>query len=286
MSHEREGRLALEEAEKKAKYKGWFGTNKLEEAVDLYSKAANAFKLAKMWKEAGDAFVAQADILNRMNERDEACTAYLNASKAYKKASPHDAVRCLQSAVDILVERGRFSAAAQNQKQLAEIYENEIADFAQAMNAYQLAADWYQGEDSNAQASACLLKVGIFAAQLEQFEKAIEKFEQVATASADNQLTRFSLREYFLKAGLCHLCTGDHIRARQALERYQHMDVTFAETRECKFLKALLDALDAGDAQAFTDAVADWDRLSKLDSWKTTLLLKVKKSISEEMDFT
>ena len=40
-------------------------------------------------KEAGDAFVKQADVLNKMNERDEACTAYLNASKAYKKASPH-----------------------------------------------------------------------------------------------------------------------------------------------------------------------------------------------------
>ncbi|KAJ3051357.1 hypothetical protein HK097_007653 [Rhizophlyctis rosea] len=234
---EREGRLALQEADKKAQYKGWFGSNKLEEATDLYAKAANAFKLAKLWKEAGDAFVKQADVLNKMNERDEACTAYLNASKAYKKASPHDAVRCLQQAVEILVDRGRFSAAAQNQKQLAEIYENEIADFAQAMRAFELAAEWYHGEDSNA---------GI-------------------DVSDD------------LK---------DFVRARQAIERYQHMDVTFADTRECKFLKELLDAVDAGDAQAFTDSVANWDRLSKLDSWKTTLLLKIKKSISEEVDFT
>ena len=51
-------------------------------------------------------------------------------------------------------------------------------------------------------------------------------------------------------------------------------------------IQELLDAVDAGDAQAFTDAVANWDRLSKLDSWKTTLLLKIKKSISEEVDFT
>ncbi|KAJ3278840.1 hypothetical protein HK104_001987 [Borealophlyctis nickersoniae] len=286
MSYEREARNCLEQAEAKAKYKGWFGSNKLEEASDWYAKAANAFKLAKMWKEAGDAFLSQANVLNRMNERDEACTAFLNAAKAYRKNDPQGAVHCLQQAVEILTDRGRFQAAATNQKQIAEIYETEIADFEKAMHAYEIAAEWFQGEDSSAQANGCLLKVGIFAAQLEQFDKAVEKFEQVATSSMDNQLTRFSLREYFLKAGLCHLCSGDHVRTRQALERYQHMDVTFSETRECKFLKALLEAVEAGDAQAFTDTVVDFDKLTKLDSWKTTLLLKVKKSIAEEIDFT
>ena len=54
----------------------------------------------------------------------------------------------------------------------------------------------------------CLLKVAHFAAQLEQYDVAIDKLETVATASMDNQLTKWSLKEYFLKAGLCHLCTG------------------------------------------------------------------------------
>jgi alpha-soluble NSF attachment protein len=48
--------------------------------------------------------------------------------------------------------------------------------------------------------------VAEFAAQLEQYERAIEKFEQVARANVDNQLTKWSLKDYFLKAGLCHLC--------------------------------------------------------------------------------
>ncbi|KND03751.1 uncharacterized protein SPPG_01207 [Spizellomyces punctatus DAOM BR117] len=283
---EREGRTLITEADKKASYKGWFGNNKLDDAADLYGKAANAFKLAKKWKEAGDAFIAQANVLNRMNERDEASSSYMNAAKCFKKNSPQDAVNALQQAVEILTERGRFQAAANNQKQIAEIYETDLADFEKAMHAYEMAAEWYHGEDSNAQANGCLLKVGTFAAQIEQYDKAIEKFEQVATNSMDNQLTRFSLREYFLKAGLCYLCTQDFVRARQALERYQNLDVTFAQTRECNFLKALVEALEAQDVQAFTDVVADWDRLTKLDSWKTTLLLRVKKSLGEEMDFT
>ncbi|KAI9004124.1 soluble NSF attachment protein [Gaertneriomyces semiglobifer] len=283
---ERDAREALQEADRKASHKGWFGGNKLEDAGDLYAKAANSFKLAKKWKEAGDAFMSQASCFTRLNERDEASSAFMNAAKCYKKISPLDAVRSMQEAVSILTEKGRFQAAANNQKQIAELYETDLADVEKSMHAYELAAEWYHGEDSKAQANACLLKVGTFAAQLEQYDKAIEKFEQVATNSMDNQLTRFSLREYFLKAGICYLCTGDSIRARQALERYQNLDVSFSQTRECGFLKALVEAVDSQDAQAFTDAVADWDRLTKLDSWKTTLLLRVKKALGEDMDFT
>lgn len=54
----------------------------------------------------------------------------------------------------------------------------------------------------------CLLKVAHFAAQLEQYQVAIDNFERVATESVDNQLTKWSIKEYFLKAGLCSMCIG------------------------------------------------------------------------------
>lgn len=54
----------------------------------------------------------------------------------------------------------------------------------------------------------CLLKVAHFAAQLEQYTVAIDNFERVATDSMDNQLTKWSIKEYFLKAGLCSMCIG------------------------------------------------------------------------------
>jgi alpha-soluble NSF attachment protein len=53
-------------------------------------------------------------------------------------------------AVDILTEKGRFQTAANNQKLIAEMYETEVGDLDKAMRAYELAADWYAGEDSKA----------------------------------------------------------------------------------------------------------------------------------------
>lgn len=52
--------------------------------------------------------------------------------------------------MNLLTERGRFSAAANNQKQIAEIYETDLQDYEKAMLAYEQAADWYSAEDSSA----------------------------------------------------------------------------------------------------------------------------------------
>lgn len=54
----------------------------------------------------------------------------------------------------------------------------------------------------------CILKVAHFDAQLEEYNAAIEHFEQVATDSIDNPLTKWSNKEFYLKAGLCSLCTN------------------------------------------------------------------------------
>ncbi len=82
------------------------------------------------------------------------------------------------------------------------------------------------------------------------------------------------------------MCSQDYVRARGNLEKYQNMDMTFSGTREYELLKGILDAVEAEDVEAFTNKVADFDRLTKLDQWKTTILLRIKKSMDEEIDFT
>ena len=61
-----------------------------------------------------------------------------------------EAADALIFSVNLLTERGRFSAAANNQKQIAEIYESDLVDYEKSMLAYEQAADWYSAEDSSA----------------------------------------------------------------------------------------------------------------------------------------
>lgn len=184
-----------------------------------------------------------------------------------------------------MTDRGRFHAAATHQKAIAESYETDLVDYDKAMKAYEVAADWLLGEEAKAQANQCLLKVATFAGQLEQYDKAIEKFEYVGMASLENNLTKWSAREYFFKAALCHMCV-DLVGARRAVDKYSSMDATFPTTREYDLVTKLLGDLEAADVDAFTQHVVEFDNLTKLDSWKTTILLRVKKTIAEEMSIT
>lgn len=57
-------------------------------------------------------------------------------------------------------------------------------------------------------ANACYKDVADIAGQLGQFDKAIEKFELVGANSLTSPLTRYSVKEYYFKAGLCQLAKG------------------------------------------------------------------------------
>ena len=53
----------------------------------------------------------------------------------------------------------------------------------------------------------------------------------------------------------------------------------------------LADAGEAGDTDKFTDVIAEYDSMTRLDAWKTSLLLRAKKRIQardedDEPDFT
>jgi alpha-soluble NSF attachment protein len=76
------------------------------------------------------------------------------------------------------------------------------------------------------------------------------------------------------------------VSARRNLLRYGQTDTTFTSTREAKFVNVLLEALEQGDEEAFTHAVFEYDQVTKLDNWKTAILLKIKKGIQQAPGLT
>ena len=136
--------------------------------------------------------------------------------------------------------------------------------------------------DKNRLASKLYLKVADIAALEGDYYKAIEYFEKVATTSVSNNLMKWSVKDYFLKAGLCHLAVGDQVATNRALEKYRDMDPTFPSTREHQLLVDLYEAVEAGDQEMFADKLFQYDQMSKLDKWKTEILLKIKNMIEEK----
>lgn len=105
-------------------------------------------------KEAGQAFEKAASIQTQsLNEPDDAANNLQEAFKVYRKTDPEDAARVLSSAIQHYVLRGNLRRAATQQQYLAELYEVELGDMKKALEAYEKAADWFEGDNAEAYAT-------------------------------------------------------------------------------------------------------------------------------------
>lgn len=85
-----------------------------------------------------------------------------------------------------------------------------------------------------------MLKVAQYAAQLEDYEKAIQIYEQVASSCLESSLLKYSAKEYFFRASLCHLSI-DLLNATHALEKYAQQYPAFQDSREYKLVMVNCD---------------------------------------------
>jgi len=279
----------VEEADKKLGAKSGFlsalfgGSSKTDEALELLARAANMFKMAKKWSQAGNTFSKIANHHVKEGAKHDAATNYVEAANCFKKTDPKEAAGSLQKAIDIYTDMGRFTIAAKHHQTVAELFESEAADLDCAIQHYETAADYFKGEESNSSATKCLVKVAQYAAQLENYDKAIQIYEQVAAAALESNLLKYSAKDYFFRASLCHLCV-DSINATHAVNKYEEQHPAFGDSREAKLVKTLCSEIENQDIEAFTEAVKQFDSISRLDGWYTTLLLRVKKSLSDGDD--
>jgi len=151
------------------------------------------------------------------------------------------------------------------------------------MQNYEQAADYFKGEESISSANKCMLKVAQYAAQLENYEKAIQIYEQVAASALESPLLKYSAKDYFFRASICHLCV-DSLNAQHAIIKYEEQYPAFGDSREAKLIKTLVQHLEDQDVENFTESVKGYDAISRLDTWYTTMLLRVKKQIPVEDD--
>ena len=220
-------------------------------------------------------------------------TARILTGSNFKKADPEKAMESFNAAILLMTDAGRVMQAAKLCKECAELYENEEMDGEEkshvvlAIEAYEQAADLFAAEDANSQASQCLAKVAeLCSVALEPPDllRAAQIYDELGRKCLDSNLLKFNAKGYFLQTILCHLANNDSIAAQQARDRYESLDYTFGSAREGKFASQLIECVEGFDAEGFATACYEYDRVSKLDPWKTSILVRVKRTIHDEAD--
>ena len=95
----------------------------------------------------------------------------------------------------------------------------------------------------------------------------------MAAAALQSNLLKYSAKDYFFRASLCHLCV-DSINAQHAVSKYEEQHPAWGDSREAKLIKTLCTEIEQQDVEAYTEAVKQYDSISRLDAWYTTLLLR------------
>lgn len=246
-------------------------------------QAGNLFKIEKQYIEAGKVFEKAAATQIKAESPDEAGNSYVEAFKSYKSESPKDAARVLKEAIKIFTTRGQFRRAANFKLDLGEIYE-DLGDLPEATVHYEQAGDWYSSDQAQALANKAYIKAADLSALSGNYIQAAGLFESVAKKSLNNNLSKWSLKDYFFKSVLCYLAGDDVVAGSKSLDKFVDWEPSFQQTREFGLLNDLIQAINDRDGQAFADKLYDFDQFSKLDKWKTTILLKIKNSIVEAED--
>ena len=189
--------------DKKAKgsfFKNLFSSKseRLDDARDLYEKAANSYKLANEWELAGQMYSKCAEC---ERQSDGMPTQYiLDAVSCYKKVSNHQFLEMAENAVRLLAEEGRLNQAARLRKEVAETYESEY-DLEEAAKSYMKAAELYLMDDGVSFANQCYVKGADIKIMLKEvnYQDVIEIYEKVINEYLKKDLLKSSAKNLIQK---------------------------------------------------------------------------------------
>ncbi|XP_058088561.1 alpha-soluble NSF attachment protein-like isoform X2 [Magnolia sinica] len=219
-----------------------------------------------------ESFVEWAKEFLKLGKKLEAASAFTYAARRYRDTSTPDAISCFTQAVDLFIDIGKEKEAAICCKIIGELAGTE-RKFKQAMDYSERAADLFESEEECNEtilAIMCKQMVAQFAAQLEQYPKAIGNFEVTARQSMNDILLKSAVPTMLLNAGLCQLCWGGVVAITNSLKRYQELDPSFSKTFEYEFLADVAASTDKKDVDEFADMMINRLRCDK--SWMVSFL--------------
>ena len=274
------------EAEKKmikpSFFKKMFGASyeeKLEQARDLYEKAANQFKLANNFKRAGECYEKCSEIETSI---DGMPTNFIqDAIKCYKKSDPGKYIDMVDGVVFQLCSDGRISNAARMKKDQGEYFEQNC-EFEEAVKCFESAGNLFDKDDQPSQANQVKLKAADLnlVTKIPDYETSIHIYDDVITHYLSKDILRSSAKTMMMKAILCFLAMDDSVGAQKSFDKYQMKDPAFGGSREGELLQTMIECRQENDSETFNSSIKEYNRITPFQKVETHLV----KAISEKFD--
>lgn len=260
--------------------------SRMEEAAELLESAANIYKIRKDWKKAGETYEEMA----RLEIEQGGSTAYSHFQNAAHCFSFVDKIRAnknLDDAIESCEKAGKYMQAGKLAQKIANEFEENF-DYANAIEKYKKAAEFFAMESQNTKSmqQQCLLKVAdlmCISNHKDMFTEAPKIYEKLGMQYLTVPLLKSSAKDMFFKNVMCYIAKKDEVTAEINLKKYLLEDPTFDDTRDSKFLKAVIKCItDPTDVEGFRKEVQTYKTVRELDKWKLNMFAMAVKNIEKD----
>jgi alpha-soluble NSF attachment protein len=257
-----------------------------EEAIELLTSAANMYKINKNWKRAGETYeeIAQLEV---QTGGTAAYTQYQNAAHCFSFVDKVRSNKNLDMAIESCVKQGKYMQAGKTAQRIAAELEENF-DYANAIDKYKKAAEYFGMESQNTKSmqQQCLLKVAdlmCISKHKDMFTEAPKIYEKLGMQYLTVPLLKSSAKDMFFKNVICYVAKKDEVTAEVNLKKFLLEDPTFDETRDYKFLKAVIKCItEPYDADGFKKEVQGYKTVRELDKWKLSMFAMAVKNIEKD----
>mmetsp|Transcript_9789 Transcript_9789/g.28746 ORF Transcript_9789/g.28746 Transcript_9789/m.28746 type:complete len:354 (-) Transcript_9789:1900-2961(-) len=251
---------------------------KFMDSAVLYERAAECFRIAHMWQDAGEALGRCADLQLSIGNKPKSVVYASLAGEVAERLNPVEAVIYYRNAIAVSASLQDYKTAAALQFQIAELLDDDH-NYEEAIDAYRLASDYFIDDHDTEAADLCLEKCAYLLAYVKRFREAAKVWLKLSERCMEHNLLRFNSHTFLLKSGLCHLANDDVPTLKRKLVQFRKVDFSFMNSRENKFLSRLVEFYMANDLIAFAHDCFDFDCVSPLDYISLRMLRKVRERI-------
>ena len=257
-----------------------------EEATDLLTSAANIYKIRKDWKKAGETY----EEIARLEVEQGGNTAYVhyqNAAHCFSFVDKVKSNQMLDAAIESCVKVGKYMQAGKTAQRIATECEENF-DYPNAIDKYKKAAEYFAMESQNTKSmqQQCLLKVAdlmCISNHKDMFTEAPKIYEKLGMQYLTVPLLKSSAKDMFFKNVMCYVAKKDEVTAEVNLKKYLLEDPTFDDTRDSKFLKAVIKCItEPYDVEGFRKEVQSYKTVRELDKWKLNMFAMAIKNIEKD----
>ena len=257
-----------------------------EEAAELLTSAANIYKIRKDWKKAGETY----EEIARLELEQGGSTAYVhyqNAAHCFSFVDKVKSNQMLDAAIESCVKVGKYMQAGKTAQRIATECEENF-DYPNAIDKYKKAAEYFAMESQNTKSmqQQCLLKVAdlmCISNHKDMFTEAPKIYEKLGMQYLTVPLLKSSAKDMFFKNVMCYVAKKDEVTAEVNLKKYLLEDPTFDDTRDSKFLKAVIKCItEPYDVEGFRKEVQSYKTVRELDKWKLNMFAMAIKNIEKD----